>query len=198
MRPTPRTRALKVLRLIRLGQHVNVRQLQTHHCLQCEQRARDKLCGVAAVVRVNKVQRHQAEVQRAREAAQHHGKTVVRRVQLRLAGRVKNEVRARGEVRRERPLQPVKVRLQKLHAVQQRAVWAQPVRLHRVTHGDQRLNVHARRVRRALVGGVEVNHNRRAADRVQEVQQRAAVRGLARPWRPYHQLAKPHHGVLSC
>lgn len=62
------TRAVKVLRLVRLGEDVDVRQLEAQHGLECEERARNELGGVRTVVRVDEVDSDEAQVEGFGEA----------------------------------------------------------------------------------------------------------------------------------
>lgn len=82
---------------------------------------------------------------------------LVVRAELDLAWEVKNDISVRSELA-QAFLQPVKVGLEILHAVQHAAVWAQPVLVHDILESDQRRNVDRAWIGQGVVCGVEVHY----------------------------------------
>ncbi|CAN8011508.1 unnamed protein product, partial [Ixodes pacificus] len=185
------------LHQVHLRQHVDLRKLHCgaeglltpltlQHGAERGEQHRDELGRVAAVVRVHQVRGRDSEVARLQVAHNVVHAPVVG-VQLHLGAIDEQVVVPEGlQLARE----PLQVRLQELHAVDEATVGAQPQRVHHVSKLNQGRNVHARLVRQHVVGWVHVDHGHLAAQRRAELLHRLAVARLARPRRSDDHLAE--------
>ncbi|CAN8029217.1 unnamed protein product [Ixodes persulcatus] len=190
------------LHQVHLRQHVDLRKLHCgaegllkpltlQHGAERGEQHRDELGRVTAVVRVHQVRGRDPEVARLQVANDVvHAPVMGVQLHLRrhLSGAVDEQVVVPEGLQLVR--EPLQVRLQELHAVDEAAVGAQPQRVHHVSKLNQGRNVHARFVRQHVVGWVHVDHGHLAAQRRAELLHRLAVARLARPRRSDDHLAE--------
>jgi hypothetical protein len=85
-----------VLLQVNFREDVDVRELESDHRLEREERGGDEARGVGGKGRVDEVDGGEAEVEGARGAGEEAGQALVHGLELRLAGEIDEDVRACG------------------------------------------------------------------------------------------------------